>query len=127
MQRHLRLESAREFGRSWDELHPAHQQVVTRERYGRCRAELYDRAGVSAELVSFAVLQVEDKSIDRPEIPQKTAKAVKVELVLLSGRRTQSVTNTLHTIQVENRWVWILRKEALRAYQAGSCPGAAET
>lgn len=125
--RHLECELAREFGRSWDELHPAHQKIVTRERYSRCRAELYDRTGVSAELASFGVLEVEDKSIDLPEIPQTTAKAVTVELVLRAGGRTQSVVETLHAIQVENHWVWILSEGALRAYKAGSSPGVAVT
>jgi hypothetical protein len=127
LKRHLECELAREFGRSWDELHPAHQEIVARERYSRCRAELYDRTGVSAELASFDVLEVEDKPIHHPEIPQTTAKAVTVEFVLRGGGRTQSVVETLHAIQVENRWAWILREEALRAYEADSSPGAAVT
>jgi hypothetical protein len=127
LKRHLECELAREFGRSWDELHPAHQKIVTKERYSRCRAELYNRTGVSAELASFVVLEVEDKLIHHAEIPQTTAKAVTVEFVLRGGGRTQSVVDTLHAIQVEHRWVWILRDEALRAYEAGSSPGVAVT
>ncbi len=121
--RHLEDEFSGRFGRSWDELHPAHQKVVTRERYVTCRSELFDQAGAWAELERFDVLDVCDDPLDLPEIPEKTSKAVTVQFTLRCGGQTRSSTDTVHAIQAGDRWAWILPVSAYRAYEAGACPG----
>ena len=121
--RHLEDEFSGRFGRSWDELHPAHQRVVTRERYVMCRSELFDQAGAWAELEQFDVLDVCDDPLDLPEIPEKTSKAVTVQFTLRCGEQTRSATDIVHAIQAGGRWAWILPVSAYRAYEAGSCPG----
>ena len=123
LRRHLQYELAREFGLSWEELHPAHQLVVGRERYAECRARLFDRAGVSGEFESFDVLEVYDEQIQNPEIPESASKAVKVRFRIRAGRGTETVEDTLHAIWIGDRWAWYLRAAALRAYEEGRCPG----
>lgn len=123
LKRHLEYELSGQFGRSWDELHPAHQKVVSRDRYGACRSELFARDAVPARLESFDVLEVEDEPIDLPEIPEQTWKAVRVKFTVRGGAETQLAVDTVHAIQVRNRWTWVLPASAYRAYEEGSAPG----
>jgi len=121
--RHLEHELSGQFGRSWDELHPAHQQVVSRERYARCRAELFARADLSAQLESFEVLQTVDAPIDVGGTPT-ASKAVTVRFRIRSNGSTHTGSETLHAVRVAGRWAWILPESAYRAYESGSRPGA---
>ena len=74
LRRHLEYELSGQFARSWDELHPAHQQVVTRERYAECRAVLFERSGPSTELQSFEVVDVTDDSTPIAGIPDESSR-----------------------------------------------------
>jgi hypothetical protein len=122
--RHLEHELSGQFGRSWDDLHPAHQEVVSRERYARCRAELFARNDTSAQLESFEVLRTVDEEIDVGGIPETTSKAVTVRFRIGSNGATHTGSETLHAVQVAGRWAWILPESAYRAYESGSHPGA---
>jgi len=123
LRRHLGNELARDFERSWEDLHPAHQLIVTSERYAECRSRLFDRAGVSGVFESFDVLDVYDEPIENPEIPQATSKAVRVRFRIRDRRGTETVEDTLHAAWIGDRWAWYLRAAALRAYEEGRCPG----
>jgi hypothetical protein len=123
LRRHLEHELAHDFGRSWDELHPAHQGIVSRERYAECRARLFQRAGVSGTFASFEVLDVYDEPVGSPEIPQTTSTAVRVRFTIRAGRSTETVEDTLHAIWIGDGWAWYLRAAAKQAYEEGRCPG----
>jgi hypothetical protein len=124
LRRHIELELGGRFGRSWDELHPAHQQVVSRVRYERCRTELFARAGASARLEAFEVLQAVDEPLDAAGIPETTSKAVTVRLRIGGNGSSHAASETLHAVQVGRRWTWILPEDAYHAYESGSSPGA---
>jgi hypothetical protein len=124
LRRHLEQELTGQFGRSWDELHPAHQQVVSRERYARCRSELYARVGSPGRLEAFEVLGTEDEPIRPAGIPETISKAVTVRLRIGGYGSGQTAAETLHAIPVSGRWTWILSDSAYGAYEAGSHPGA---
>jgi hypothetical protein len=115
LKRHLEYELTGQYGRSWDELHPAHQRVVSRDRYVERRSKLLDRDGVPGGFESFEVLDVHDEPIECPGIPETVSKAVKVGFSLQGRRGTQ----TLHAIQIGSRWCWFLRADALREYREG--------
>jgi hypothetical protein len=121
--RHIEQELTGQFGRSWDELHPAHQQVVSRERYARCRADLFARAGAAGRLEAFEVLETADETIAAAGIPETVSKAVSVRFRIGSNGSTHTGSERLHAIQVEGRWAWILPESAYRAYETGSRPG----
>ena len=75
LRRHLEHELARDFGRSWDELHPADQRIVSRVRYAECRSRLFERAGATGTFASFDVLDVYDEPVESAAIPESTSKA----------------------------------------------------
>jgi len=127
LRRHLEYELSGDFARSWDDLHPAHQEVVTRERYAECRAELFDRSGPSTELRSFEVLDVTDGTAPIAGIPEPTAKAVTAEITIGVNGDSRSVLDTLHAVHVDGRWTWVFPDRVYRAYASGSSPAAAAT
>jgi hypothetical protein len=123
LRRHLELELSGRFARSWDELHPAHQQVVSRERYAKCRTELFAQADVSARLEAFEVIETVDEPLELPGIPETMSKAVRVRYRIGGTAAPHAAAETLHAVEVGGRWAWILPPSAYRAYEAGSRPG----
>jgi hypothetical protein len=109
-----------QYGRSWDMLHPAHQAVVTRERYDECRSDRF--AGVSGEIESFDVIEVYDDPINVIGVPEKTSKAVTMKFTVAAGDLRETITDTAHAVQVGDHWVWLLTPGDVRDYKAGACP-----
>jgi hypothetical protein len=125
LRRHLEYELSGQFARSWDELHPAHQQVVTRERYAECRAELFERSGPSTELMSFEVVEVADDTVPIAGIPEERSKAVTAEITIGLNGDSRSALDTLHALRVDGRWTWVFPAGVYHAYASGSNPAAA--
>jgi len=105
-----------QFGRTWDDLHPGHQAVVTRSRYEDCRSRA--SAGTSPSIDRIEVKEVYDGPIETEGVPERTSKAVTVRIV--SG--ADELTDTLHAVLVNGRWRWMLLTEDVDTYQAGECP-----
>ena len=124
LRRHLEYELSGEFARSWDELHPAHQEVVTRERYAECRAELFERSGPSTELRSFEVLDVADDSEPIAGIAETGSKAVTAEITIGVNGDSRTALDTLHAVHVDGRWAWVFPAGVYQAYASGSRPAA---
>jgi hypothetical protein len=124
LRRHLEYELSGEFARSWDDLHPAHQMVVTRERYAECRAELFERSGPTTELRSFEVLEVADDAGPIAGIDEPGAKAVTAEITIGVNGNSRSVLDTLHAVDVDGRWTWVFPERVYDAYASGSRPAA---
>jgi len=125
LRRHLEYELRGEFARSWDELHPAHQEVVTRERYAECRAELLQRSGPSTELRSFEVLDVTDGTAPIAGVPEPSSKAVTAEITIGVNGDSRTALDTLHAVRVDGRWAWVFPEGVYQAYASGSSPAAA--
>jgi hypothetical protein len=124
LRRHLEYELSGDFARSWDELHPAHREVVTRERYAECRAELFERSGPSTELMSFEVVDVADDTEPIAGIPEPSSKAVTAEITIGLNGASRSARETLHAVRVDGRWAWVFPAAVYRAYASGSSPAA---
>ena len=124
LRRHLEYELSGEFARSWDELHPAHQRVVTRERYAECRAELFERSGPSTELRSFEVLGVTDDVAPIAGIGEPSSKAVTAEITIGVNGDSRTTLDTLHAVSVDGRWTWVFPEGVYGAYASGSRPAA---
>ena len=127
LKRHLEYELSGQFGRSWDDLHPAHQEVVTRERYEQCRAELFERSPAPTELVAFDVLEVADEAIAVAGLSEhkQSSAAVTAHIAIGVNGNSRSNIDTLHALRVDGRWAWVFSPGAYRAYAAaGSRPTA---
>ena len=125
LQRHLEYELSGEFARSWDDLHPAHQQVVTRERYAQCRAELFERSGPSMALQSYEVVDVTDDAVPIAGVPEPSSKAVTAEITIGFNGNSRVSLDTMHEVMVDGRWTWVFPEGVYKAYASGSSPAAA--
>jgi hypothetical protein len=100
-------------GREWDELHPAQQAVVPKDAFIACRQKQ------SITVDSAHAIEEFDEPIDVPEVGTAVpARAVTVELK--AGDKKQALT--VHEINVDGHWRWILGKDEIAAYKAGTCP-----
>ena len=103
------------FGRAWDELHPAHQRIVSRARFARCARQTI----AVGDLESIEVLDVFDDDIRVAGLRERIAKAVRVRVSSFQG---ESFTVAEHEVKVGDRWRWILNSAAVEAYRQGRCP-----
>jgi hypothetical protein len=125
LRRHLEYELSGQFARSWDELHPEHQGVVSRERYARCRAELFARIGPGTELQVFDVLQVADDPAEIAGIAEPGSKAITAHIELGLNGNSKAAVDTMHAVAVDGRWAWVFPAGVYRAYASGSSPAEA--
>jgi hypothetical protein len=103
------------FGRAWDDLHPAHQRVASRTRFAQCARQ----AIAVGDLESIEVLDVFDDDIRVAGLSERRAKAVRVRVSSFHG---ESFTDEDHEVEVGDRWRWILNSAAVGAYRQGRCP-----
>jgi hypothetical protein len=103
------------FGRAWDELHPAHQRVVSRARFTQCARQVI----AVGDLESIEVLDVFDDDIHVAGMRERRAKAVRVRVSSFHG---ESFTAEEHEVKVGDTWRWILNSAAVQAYRQGRCP-----
>ena len=104
-----------DYGTAWDNLHPRHQRLVTREEYEDCRRGI----DVSGTIESVLILDVDSAPLTvyglRPRTPSK---AVKVRVTTDESE----YTSTYHVVRVGNGWRWVLTDHAARGFARGPCP-----
>lgn len=98
-----------QFGREWDELHPADQAVVSRDHFERCGA------GKSVNIDSVTVKETYDDTITVAGA-DTASKAVTVELKSGSAKDTR----TFHEVMVDGKWRWVIADTS--SYSNGKCP-----
>lgn len=77
----------------------------------------------SLEVKSVEVLKTYDDPTDVVGIRESLTTAVKMRVTISDpGVRTYVSTDTVHTVYVSGRFVWILPSVDVRAFQAGDCP-----
>jgi hypothetical protein len=101
-----------QWGRSWDNLHPAHQEIVDRDDYITCaqRNESYDIDGVRAVETFEEPVGLPGTSI--------TTDSVAVTVEIKAGEVTDRRTS--HFVEIDGRWAWILNDPG--AYADEGCP-----
>ena len=104
------------FGQAYEDLHPAHQALVSRALFIRCARETI-RVG---RLDSIETLDVFDDETRGLGLGNEPTKAVRIRLTLTDGGSTTFVN---HEVKVGERWRWVLNSGGDRAYRAGRCPG----
>jgi hypothetical protein len=97
-------------GPLWDQLVPAEQALVSRDRYVACARNGF-------RLRRFAVLQQYDEPVAvlSRKLPST---AVSVQVTSDDG----VTTATMHAVRVNGRWRWLLSRTDLEALRAGRCP-----
>ncbi len=104
------------FGRTYENLLPAHRRLVSRELFAECAR----RTIAVGDLASVEVLDVYNETIQVPRVGERDTKAVRFRLTSVSGKTTEPDIN--HQLKVGERWYWILNEEAVTAYEVGGCP-----
>ena len=105
------------FAEAYAALHPVHKQIVSRSLFTDCAA----RTIAVGQLDSIEVLDVSDDPVQISGAGEQEAKVVRGRLTSTDGE-TDDFAN--HEVKVGDRWYWVLNDSAIRAYQAGRCPGA---
>ena len=118
MTRILREEIHGQWSRQWNELHPAHQRLITRAQYVACSREMQTDIATGSEV--FRVLGVQDDPIHIQGVPQRTSKLVTISFHQ-RGTASGALTYRLHAVDVGGRWAWILGGRFLTAVAHGRC------
>lgn len=105
------LISKGQWGRNWDELHPAQQAFIPRERYVECLAD------ESFELTDITVLETfeEPMSIDGTDL---RVDSLAITVRITANGRTE--TDTFHEVFVDGRWAWVSSDAEM--FRDGECP-----
>ena len=98
-------------GRLWDELHPAEQAIVTRSRFMECE----QNEGFGLKTVKVLETYPETITVAGKPVPST---AVSVRVTSDDG----ITTATLHAVEVDGKWRWVLQPSELAEYTKGRCP-----
>lgn len=110
--RHLTFVSKGQYGPEWDELHPAQQAVVPRDKYMQCASEHV------FPITDIKATEEYDDTITVPEAGSVVSRAVTVSYKL----KDQTQSQTFHEVKVDGKWRWVLDQKSIDAYKAGTCP-----
>jgi hypothetical protein len=104
-----------DFSESWEDLHPAHQKLITQIQFVYCG----EREPPLEEDTTVRVLSVKPVTKDLPDIPQHRAEAVRIQLRDKTGVVD---TYTAHAVRVGDEWKWVLSPQFVQAVESGECP-----
>ena len=104
-----------DFSDSWEELHPAHQKLISQIQFVYCG----EREPPLEEDATVRILSVKPVTKTIPRIPQRRAQAVRIEI-----RDKEGVVDsyTAHAVRVGDDWRWVLSNPFVKAVEAGTCP-----
>jgi hypothetical protein len=106
----LLMEARGQFGEQWDNLHPAHQEVVPRDRFIAC-----GRPSALSEITIILELN-EDTQVSR-------LGNMETRIVTYSATRNgESVVDALRMVSYAGDWRWVMDATSLDVYEAGRCP-----
>lgn len=104
-----------EFSDSWEDLHPAHQELISQIQFVYCG----EREPELDEDTTVRIRSVEPVSRELPRVPERQFQAVRIELRDKDGVVD---TYTAHAVRVGDRWRWVLSHPFIRAVESGNCP-----
>lgn len=99
-------------GKRWEDLHPALQQVISKDKFIECNQS------VSFPATNIKATDEYDEPTNAPGVGQVNSKAVTVSYKL--GETTDSIT--IHVAQVDGAWKWFVTQDSFDAYSKGECP-----
>ncbi|HUG14189.1 MAG TPA: hypothetical protein VMM78_04150 [Thermomicrobiales bacterium] len=114
----LRLEqlSRGEYGKAWDTLHPAHQEIVSRQKFIECGRELALQRDPSVDSIIIIDARQQTKEI----VWIGEVEVIEVEVDWRTGENLRRSIDDV--IEVDSAWRWVIGEPALRAFQSGVCP-----
>jgi len=104
------------FGAAYDDLHPTHQNLVSRALFIRCARETIP----VGQLDSIEILEVFDDETRAPLLGGEPTKGIRIRLNFANGQSTEPFVN--HAVREGDGWHWMLNQKAIDTYQAGNCP-----
>jgi hypothetical protein len=104
-----------DFSDSWEELHPAHQKLISQIQFVYCG----EREPALEEDTTVRILSVKPVMKELPRVPQRRAQAVRIEI-----RDKEGVVDsyTAHAVRVGADWRWVLSNAFVKAVEGGKCP-----
>jgi hypothetical protein len=104
-----------DFSDSWEDLHPAHQELISQIQFVYCG----EREPELEEDTTVRILSVKPVTKTVSGIPERRMQAVRIEI-----RDDQGVVDsyTSHAVRVSGEWRWVLSEPFVRAVEAGNCP-----
>ena len=111
-----------QYGRAWETLHPAHQAVVSRERYDTCESENDESLGATKINVAVVDTYEEPVRIEGEGLTDSTAVTLRFTYNNpLTGKPAEEHA-TVHAVAIDGEWKWILTPKDYAAYNGGRCP-----
>lgn len=106
-----------QWSRSYDELHPEQQKLISREAFLSCGAKRS-----SAQILEVKILETypEDYLILGTGITAPST-AVTASLKVKSGSQEQEVKRTVHEFKIDGKWRWV---DDPAYYANGKCGGS---
>ena len=114
----LREEINGQWGVQWSELHPGHQQLITRAEYVACSRRMNTDIATGGEV--FRVTGVRDAPLHVDGVKQRTSKLVTIT-VRGRGSAASPLTYFIHAVAVGRRWRWVLGEKFLTQIAHGRC------
>lgn len=101
-----------QWGRVWDDLHPEHQAVVSRDQYIDCQQ------GDTVPESTITVDETFQETLELARLGEVETTAVTLEFA--DDDNAEFIT--VHMVEVDSEWKWVLQGNALDAFEAGECP-----
>jgi hypothetical protein len=104
-----------DFSDSWEDLHPAHQGLISQIQFVYCG----EREPALEEDTTIRILSVKPVTKELSRIPQHRVQAVRIQI---RDKKGVVDTYTAHAVQVGGSWKWVLSDQFVRAVESGNCP-----
>ena len=104
-----------DFSDSWEDLHPAHQKLISQIQFVYCG----EREPALEEDTTVRILSVKPVTKELPRIPQHRAQAVRIQL---RDKKGVVDTYTAHAVRVAGSWKWVLSAQFVTSVESGKCP-----
>lgn len=104
-----------EFSDSWEDLHPAHQKLISQIQFVYCG----EREPALENDATVRILSVEPVTKELQQIPQRKAQAVRIQIRDKTGVVD---TYTAHAVRVGGTWRWVLSGPFVTAVESDKCP-----
>jgi hypothetical protein len=112
--------AANDYAEAWNTLEPAQRGLVPQARYVRCEAA----SPIPGVLSSLRVLGIRNEEIHVAGTSGRSpARAVTFRIVITEPSLHQSVAvvDTVHAVEADGRWAWILPAKRLALDRSPTC------
>lgn len=104
-----------QWGRQWEELHPAQQAFVPKDAFVQCS----QKGGLSIE--SLSILETFEERVAIPGTTvQADSVAITAQVKARIGQLKDDFKQTFHEFEVNGQWRWTISDP--EPYKAGRCP-----